>query len=32
MAKRLLWFVTLYIAGVAATLAIASALRAILPG
>ena len=32
MAKRLLWFVALYAAGVITTLAVASVLRAVLPG
>ena len=32
MAKRLLWFVALYAAGVLVTLAIASVLRGMLPG
>jgi hypothetical protein len=32
MTRRLLWFLGLYIAGVAATLIVASALKAFLPG
>jgi hypothetical protein len=32
MAKRLFWFVALYAAGVVTTLAVASVLRAVLPG